>query len=360
MTMKKLRLVPALLMVGILGACDTDMLDILPQDEIAQDIAIIDLATAEAALNGAYSSLQSGNLIGGDYIVWTDLISDDVEHTGTFGSYGQADLINIPADNGSVAGIWDDSYDGILRTNMVIAKVPEVDGLDAADVDRIVGQAYGLRALHYFHLLRAYGGVPIVLDPSEDTEDIFRLAFIAVDFNNFGYYYQFEGRFEVGATQEIYDAFDQANDERFAAMFDETRPDGIEVVKYPTTAGTEDVHVLRYAEVLLILAEALAQQGTPADLTAAVGYLNDVRTRAGLAGYVYPVDLTTQQEVLDAIFAERRLELAFEGERWFDLVRTDRAAAELGVDLERGVYAALLGPAYETPAEVQMARRLAA
>ncbi|NIU73644.1 MAG: RagB/SusD family nutrient uptake outer membrane protein, partial [Gammaproteobacteria bacterium] len=424
--MTKIRMVPALLMVAALGACDEDLLDVLPQDEIAEDIAIVDEETAEAALMGVYSSFQSDFLYGGDYVIWTDLLSDDVEHTGTFGSYGQGDLINVPADNFVVEGMWTTTYEGINRANTVIQTVPAVDGIDAGAVDKIVGEAYALRALHYFDLVRAYGGVPVVLTPpaslddieelaqatrasaaevwaqieadlaeaksrlaaagvsndervrvtpgfvdallakahlyQEDwaaaetaalavvnsgdydlagaygdlfeadgaptAEDIFRIEFIATDANVFGYYYQFEGRFEVGATQEIYTAYDQATDARWAYSFDETRSDGIEVVKYPTTVGTEDFHVIRYAEVLLILAEAHAQQN---ELPEAVGYLNMVRTRAGLTGYDLATDLGgSQAQVLDAIYLERRLELAFEGERWFDLVRTDRAAAELG------------------------------
>lgn len=72
--------------------------------------------------------------------------------------------------------------------------------------------------------------------------------------------------------------------------------------------------VYRYAEVLLFLAEALAEQGKTGE---AEGYLNQVRARAGLG--------EAQGDLLDAIYRERRVELAFENKRWFDLVRTGRA-----------------------------------
>ncbi len=85
--------------------------------------------------------------------------------------------------------------------------------------------------------------------------------------------------------------------------------------------------MIRFADVLLILAEALAEQN---DLEIAVTYMNEVRTRANLPPYTLGVDLVGQQAVLDAIFLERRLELAFEGEYWFDLIRTDRASEALG------------------------------
>ncbi len=76
--------------------------------------------------------------------------------------------------------------------------------------------------------------------------------------------------------------------------------------------------VIRYADVLLMLAEALNENGKTEE---AVGYLNQVRIRAGVAEY----PITTQADIREKIYLERRLELSFEGHRWFDLVRTGRA-----------------------------------
>lgn len=76
--------------------------------------------------------------------------------------------------------------------------------------------------------------------------------------------------------------------------------------------------VIRYADVLLMYAEALNENGKTDE---ALIYLNQVRNRAGLEGYS---DLT-QDEAREKIYLERRLELSFEGHRWFDLVRTGRA-----------------------------------
>ena len=92
-------------------------------------------------------------------------------------------------------------------------------------------------------------------------------------------------------------------------------------------SGSEDIHVIRYADVLLLLAEALAEQNA---LPNAVAYLNQIRARAGVSEYALGTDLVSQQDVLDAIYLERRLEFAFEGERWHDLVRTGRAMAVFG------------------------------
>jgi len=79
---------------------------------------------------------------------------------------------------------------------------------------------------------------------------------------------------------------------------------------------------IRYAEVLLLAAEALNRGGI--DDGRAQGYLNQVRRRAGLE------DLSLSGgELTEAIYRERRVELMGEGHRFFDLVRTGRAAASI-------------------------------
>jgi len=76
--------------------------------------------------------------------------------------------------------------------------------------------------------------------------------------------------------------------------------------------------VIRYADVLLMYAEALNENGKT---LAALVPLNKVHSRAGLPEY----DSLTQSEARDKIALERRYELSFEGHRWFDLVRTGKA-----------------------------------
>ncbi|HZG24031.1 MAG TPA: RagB/SusD family nutrient uptake outer membrane protein [Chitinophagaceae bacterium] len=76
--------------------------------------------------------------------------------------------------------------------------------------------------------------------------------------------------------------------------------------------------VIRYADVLLMYAEALNENGKTAE---AHNFLNQVRTRAGLKPYSNP----SKDDTREAIYQERRFELHMEGHRWFDLVRTGRA-----------------------------------
>ena len=63
--------------------------------------------------------------------------------------------------------------------------------------------------------------------------------------------------------------------------------------------------------------------------TTVLPLLDGIRTRAGLS-VLDPAVISSQADVRAAIADERRLELAFEGQRWFDLVRTGTVDAEMG------------------------------
>lgn len=92
--------------------------------------------------------------------------------------------------------------------------------------------------------------------------------------------------------------------------------------KVPTNASS--TILMRLGEIYLLHAEALAMTGSLKGETGAEGYVNRIRSRAGLSPL--PASASANQEaMLDAVLKERRLELAFEGFRFFDLVRHDKA-----------------------------------
>jgi len=94
------------------------------------------------------------------------------------------------------------------------------------------------------------------------------------------------------------------------------------------TGGLEqDFIEMRLSDVVLLYAEALNETGSPA--AAVLPLLDDIRTRAGL-NVLDAAVISSQADVRQAIADERRLELAFEGHRWFDLVRTGTVDAEMG------------------------------
>lgn len=86
-----------------------------------------------------------------------------------------------------------------------------------------------------------------------------------------------------------------------------------------TSNNTDDNWpVYRYSDALLLLAAALNEQGKGPE---ALPYVNRVRSRAGLA----EIGTTGKEELRKIILHERRVELAFEDHRWFDLLRTGNA-----------------------------------
>jgi starch-binding outer membrane protein, SusD/RagB family len=74
---------------------------------------------------------------------------------------------------------------------------------------------------------------------------------------------------------------------------------------------------IRYAEILLNYAEACIELGTPTDLTEATTAINKIRARAGQP----PTTASTQAQLRTAVRHERRIELAFEDHRFFDVRR---------------------------------------
>ncbi|VXB71798.1 RagB/SusD family nutrient uptake outer membrane protein [Flavobacterium sp. 9R] len=94
-----------------------------------------------------------------------------------------------------------------------------------------------------------------------------------------------------------------------------------------TDAWETDANIkyLRFAEVLLMKAEALNELG---QTSAAIPLLNQIRNRAGLAN----TTALSQADVRRAIWKERRVEMAFEHDRFFDVVRTGQAVAAFAAD----------------------------
>lgn len=89
---------------------------------------------------------------------------------------------------------------------------------------------------------------------------------------------------------------------------------------YKTRSAYNSIIKMRYADILLLKAEALIGKG---DYSGAAQIINQTRRRAGLSNL--PATASANREsILKAYMKERRLELALEGQRWFDLVRLDK------------------------------------
>ena len=100
-----------------------------------------------------------------------DIASDDCNAGPTLNDPNLKEFqsYSINATNNYLAGIWEESYLGISRANIVLEKVPDID-MDTLVMEQIVGEAHFLRALFYFNLVRLFGDVPLILNPT--TSDL--------------------------------------------------------------------------------------------------------------------------------------------------------------------------------------------
>ena len=163
-------------------------------------------------------------------------------------------------------------------------------------------------------------------------ENIFQLSFTAADASNLGYYYiskPLGGRREVAPSAGYVASF-PAGDLRQTVTAKNRTATSYYGAKFPSPAGDDDFHVIRFAEVVLIKAEAHANLG---QLDSAAVEVNKIRDRAGLAPV--PVPFPSLAAAMQEIMDQRRWEFGLEGQMWPDLVRWGTAAADYGA---QGLY----------------------
>lgn len=69
--------------------------------------------------------------------------------------------------------LWVAFYGGVTRANLAIANIPKIEIADASLKNRLMGEAYFLRALHYYYLATFFRNIPLVLEPYQSADDYF-------------------------------------------------------------------------------------------------------------------------------------------------------------------------------------------
>jgi len=444
--MKKSFIFLPLCALSLLAGCN--FLDKRPLTDITPENFFTSSDDAEASLTAVYDALQGTGAYGQDLNVMGEMPSDNC--TSSNGDVNAMDKIIWTPTTGQVYNVFRQAYVGINRANIVLKYVPNIT-MDTARRSQIQGEARFARALCYFNLVRAYGGVPLRLEPTESgapadvnlaratadqiyaqvVADLQRaaiqmrasspnragknaanalLARVQLTQRNWAaaqaaankviaagvslngsfkslypaenkggeslFEIQYAGNADGGnilpdlllpsplatysfpkfniPTTELLAYADTVNDRRWAyngqvtsgsrivgrdhASYIDGKPGrngnsndvGPFVYKWTSIGNnfnsTDNTYVLRYAEVLLAYAEAVNEQtGPSADVLAK---LNLVRQRAGLAALTLAsTQALSKQAMRNEIDRQRRLELAFEGERWFDLLRYARHTA---------------------------------
>ncbi len=434
----------------IAASCSEDFLDKAPLDSINSSNFFLTEADAIAAVNGAYQPLQWPKLY--NMRMWTSDIMAGNSIVGAGGGDDGRETIDMAnfvtaTDNPGVLDLFRGPPPGILRCNVVLKEVPDME-IDEDIKNRTLGEAHFLRGLYYFILVRYFGDIPLILEPQAPGDDLrpFRTdkalvyeqiiedlalakdllpeksTYSSADLGRackgaaaglLAKVYLTLGEWEevVALTNEVSalgyalnpkygDNFDVFNKNSRESLFEVqyvsdagedfwsnenqsswlstfTGPRNSDMVAggwgwnqplqefvdayepgdlrkdvtilydgcpqfdgrdydpaYSTTgynlrkflvtksvAATSDnsplnFPVLRYADVLLMKAEALNNLSRTSEAEAP---LNEVRARAGLD----PLKGLSRDDFREAVLHERRMELAFEGQRWFDLIRVD-------------------------------------
>ncbi|MDR1499914.1 MAG: RagB/SusD family nutrient uptake outer membrane protein [Tannerellaceae bacterium] len=174
-------ILPSILISGLilLASCE-GLLDPEPTTGVGSERSIYDRQSANTVLSGTYYLLSSSGYYGLNYNFIPFLFADNVGFVGiqTYykifvrnNGYGETSL---QSDNSALSSVWSAVYRTINNANNLIAKVDKVDDPDFTreERDRILGQAYFIRALAYFDLTRYWGGVQIVLTPTTSPDGV--------------------------------------------------------------------------------------------------------------------------------------------------------------------------------------------
>ena len=146
-----------------LASCEKSFLELQPPTSLTPEFALATEADLQVALRGAYAGLKNTALYGRSLPVLGDIMADNTyQSTLNTNRYTSFNLYNYLVTDGDVSGLWNASYTVILRANNIINS-PIADN---ANIQQIKGEAYAIRALAYFNLVR-YFASPYTVDPSK-------------------------------------------------------------------------------------------------------------------------------------------------------------------------------------------------
>src|SRR5690606_35776042 len=169
--MKKNILTGFTLAVFTMAGCSSDFLEITPTSSLTEDSFFKTLTDAEAIVTAAYNPLRHAGLYNNDYPKVTDAPTDDAIIYNTQGL--SLDSWSFATNDNIIDNVWQTCYEGIFRANIALQKLPAME-IDEADKTRMLGEAYFLRALYYWHLTALFGEVPMITeaDPTDASKSV--------------------------------------------------------------------------------------------------------------------------------------------------------------------------------------------
>lgn len=250
--------------------------------------------------------------------IYAQIISDLDENT----------IKNLPSKRaGAFCGTQGAAYGLLAKVYATMGKKSERDYSKVVDMcDNVIKQGYSL--VPDFESLWT-------VDGKFSSESIFEMYFSdTAEQHNWAYWVlltDVSGDVVVSwrryctPTQDLVAKFDKEKDVRYkssiywtAVPYDTYWPAKNYPLAYKIRQKESDIILLRLADILLLKAEALVELNRPKE---ALMIVNDIRNRAGLSGLSLSLSVA---EARLAVENERQLELLFEGQRWWDLIRNER------------------------------------
>lgn len=171
----------AITLLSVIVASCGKKLDLLPQQSVAEEVALNSDANVKKVLNGAYDAVSDGDLYGGNLMLFAELLAanDEIRWEGTFNQPREVWLKAMLTTNAYVRDTWLEAYDVINICNNIISAIGVVN---SADQNRVKGEALFLRGAMYFELVKLFAkpysagnvstnkGLPLILTPTRGID----------------------------------------------------------------------------------------------------------------------------------------------------------------------------------------------
>jgi hypothetical protein len=153
--MRKYIIIMIVALVGMFISCSKDNLDPTLAQSKSVETSIQTVEDLQGILYGAYNRMTSTSYYGRDFIIYGEVRSDNCFSNGNSGRFVTVAAMDMGNNDGYASGTWSQIYAVIASANIIIG----AEGItgDAAELNHIKGQAYAIRALAHFDLLKLFG-----------------------------------------------------------------------------------------------------------------------------------------------------------------------------------------------------------
>jgi len=187
--MKKIYSISVITSLLFMASCSKDFLDVKPQQSVLTEDVFNSMATSRAAVNGLYSMMQSYSYYGRDAMVIPEVLSDNATRSVKSGNrYTGMNTVTHTATDANVSRMWSQMYQIVTNANAIIANEANIkkvaSSLEQEEAAQLVGEAYAVRALVYFDLMKFFArplkftadgshlGVPLVIKPIVNITEV--------------------------------------------------------------------------------------------------------------------------------------------------------------------------------------------